>query len=176
MMLHEDNHPFWPAVDGVLDGDRDVRTICDDDGDEDDCGDDGDEDWLLVARLGRLTDRAGVDGFLTDAFLPDFLTDADGVTADFGFFADRVGVRDRDLGRLAGDAFFAEAFLADRDGVGLRPGVAGVDDEDGFGPFLPGVLAISIFNFVSSDLSSLLIRSSIQPVVLIEQRKIRKRT
>lgn len=156
MILQEDNHPLCAADDAEAVGDR--ARFCDDGVcDEDDDGVDGDDEvWLAAARLGRLIDRAGVDGFFADGFLADFLLDAAGVTADLGFFADLVGVRDLDRGRLAGDAFFAVDFLADRDGVGLRPGVDGVaDEDDGFGAgFLPGVLAMMV-NFVSSDLSSL---------------------
>lgn len=152
MILQDDNHPFCAAtVDGV--GDR-ARVFCADDvceGD-DDCGDDDDgEVWLAVARLGRLTGRPGVAFLAEDAgtFFADFLVDAAGVTADLGFLAVRVGVRDRDLARLAGDAFFAVDFLADRAGVDFLAGVEGVDEVEGLdAALLAGVFAMMI-NLVS---------------------------
>ena len=101
-----------------------------------------------------------MDAFLPEdgPFLADFFTEAAaGVTDDFAFFPDLVGVRD--LARFAAGVFLAVDFLADRAGVAFRTGVDGVADALP-APFLAGVLAMVMMGdrFVSSDFSSLFIR------------------
>lgn len=163
MTLQEDSHPRCAVDEEDPVGDR-ARAICAGDGedgeDDEEMLGDGDEDWLPVARLGRLTDRPGVDAFFPGPFFPDFFPDAaaDGVTDAFTFFADLVGVRD--LARLAAGVFFAVDFFADRAGVAFRTGVDGVPDFPAPAPFLPGVLAMVMMGdrFVSSDFTSLFIR------------------